>query len=369
MRVFQSAEGVIVSEPYAFHRGLSVGDRIELPTPSGVEEIPILGVFYDYGSDRGAVMMSRRLYDRLFDDPGVTSLGLFLAPGADSEAVVRDLLASVPERRTVIARSNDSLRAASLEVFDRTFEVTAVLRLLAFIVAFVGVLSALMALELERAREFGVLRASGLTPGQVWTLVMTQTGLMGLNCGRPRGADGDRALRRHDLRDQQEIVRMDAGHADRFGRDRSGGRTGAGRGVIGRALPRVADVTHVARRRAAERMKRSVGVVGAVTLLLGCSGEEERPGQAHLSLVETLAGADTVGYARAMEPRPFDFPRDHGPHPRFRTEWWYVTGNLTSTAGRDFGFQFTIFRNALSPGPRRPTRGGGPTRHTWRTSP
>ena len=183
MRAFQSAEGVIVSEPYAFHRGLSVGDRIELPTPSGVEEIPILGVFYDYGSDRGAVMMSRRLYDRLFDDPGVTSLGLFLAPGDDSEAVVRDLLASVPERRTVIARSNDSLRAASLEVFDRTFEVTAVLRLLAFIVAFVGVLSALMALELERAREFGVLRASGLTPGQVWTLVMTQTGLMGLIAG------------------------------------------------------------------------------------------------------------------------------------------------------------------------------------------
>ena len=183
MRAFQSAEGVIVSEPYAFHRGLSVGDRIELATPSGLEEIPILGVFYDYGSDRGAVMLSRRIYDRLFDDPGVTSLGLFLAPGADSEAVVRDLLALVPEGRTVIARTNDSLRAASLEVFDRTFEVTAVLRLLAFIVAFVGVLSALMALELERAREFGLLRASGLTPRQVWTLVVTQTGLMGLVAG------------------------------------------------------------------------------------------------------------------------------------------------------------------------------------------
>ncbi len=183
MRAFQGAEGVIVSEPYAFHRGLSVGDRIELPTPSGVEEIAILGVFYDYGSDRGVVMMRRGIYDRLFDDPGVTSLGLFLAPGADSEAVVRDLLALVPEGRTVIARTNDALRAASLEVFDRTFAVTAVLRLLAFIVAFVGVLSALMALELERAREFGVLRAVGLTPGQVWTLVVTQTGLMGLVAG------------------------------------------------------------------------------------------------------------------------------------------------------------------------------------------
>ena len=96
-------------------------------------------------------------------------------------------------------------------------------------------------------------------------------------------------------------------------------------------------------------MKRALGVVGAVALLLGCSGEDQRPGRARLSLVETLAVADTVGYARAMEPRSFDFPRDHGPHPRFRTEWWYVTGNLTSTAGRDFGFQFTVFRSALAP--------------------
>jgi predicted secreted hydrolase len=68
-----------------------------------------------------------------------------------------------------------------------------------------------------------------------------------------------------------------------------------------------------------------------------------------LSLVETLSGADTIGYERAEEPRPFDFPLDHGPHPGFRTEWWYVTGNLTSTDGRDFGFQLTIFRNALAP--------------------
>jgi putative ABC transport system permease protein len=89
----------------------------------------------------------------------------------------------VPAGRTVITRTNDALRAASLEVFDRTFQVTSVLRLLAFIVAFVGVLSALMALELERSREFGVLRATGVTPGEVWKLVVTQTGLIGLAAG------------------------------------------------------------------------------------------------------------------------------------------------------------------------------------------
>ncbi|MDH3423684.1 MAG: ABC transporter permease, partial [Gemmatimonadota bacterium] len=183
MQRFTAAEGVIVSEPFAFRRGSSRGDLVTIPTPAGEQSLEVLGVFYDYGSDQGAVMMTRALYDRFFDDPGVTSLALFVGPGVDSEAVVRDLLGQVSAGRTVIARTNDSLRTASLEVFDRTFRVTAVLRFLAFIVAFVGVLSALMALELERSRELGVMRAWGLTPGQLWRLVLTQTGLMGLVSG------------------------------------------------------------------------------------------------------------------------------------------------------------------------------------------
>jgi putative ABC transport system permease protein len=183
MTRFRSGGAVIVSEPYAYRRGLRVGDPVALTGVGGEVEIPIAGVFHDYGSEQGTVMMARRLYDRIFDDPGVTSLGLFLDDGADSEWVVQELLALVPEGRAVIARSNDTLRAASLEVFDRTFQVTAVLRLLAFIVAFVGVLSALAALQLEKARELGLLRAQGLTPGQLWRLVVTQTGLIGLASG------------------------------------------------------------------------------------------------------------------------------------------------------------------------------------------
>lgn len=183
MDAFQAGAGALVSEPYAFHRGLAVGDSVELRAPAGSTELEILGVYYDYGSDRGAMIVPRRLYDRLYDDAGITSLGLFLAPGADSRRVAADLLTLVPQGRTVVARTNDTLRDASLEVFDRTFEVTAVLRLLAFIVAFVGVVSALMALELERVRELGVLRAVGLTPAQVSGLVVAQTGLMGLVAG------------------------------------------------------------------------------------------------------------------------------------------------------------------------------------------
>jgi predicted secreted hydrolase len=68
-----------------------------------------------------------------------------------------------------------------------------------------------------------------------------------------------------------------------------------------------------------------------------------------MSLSATLGGADTTGYARAVLPRPFVFPDDHGPHPQYRTEWWYVTGNLGDAEGRRVGYQLTIFRNALAP--------------------
>jgi predicted secreted hydrolase len=86
----------------------------------------------------------------------------------------------------------------------------------------------------------------------------------------------------------------------------------------------------------------------ALVMLIACEAAEPPTPATRLSLLETLAGADTSGYERALAPRPFVFPGDHGPHPTFRTEWWYVTGNLTAAGGREFGFQLTIFRSALA---------------------
>jgi putative ABC transport system permease protein len=96
---------------------------------------------------------------------------------------VQELRVLAGSEQLLDIRSNRALRETSLEIFDRTFAITGVLQLLATIVAFVGILAALMALQLERARELGVLRANGLTPGQLWGLVLGQTGLMGLAAG------------------------------------------------------------------------------------------------------------------------------------------------------------------------------------------
>jgi putative ABC transport system permease protein len=176
---FQDDGAAIVSEPYAYRHGLTVGGAVRLRTDRGERAFPVVGVFADYGSDQGVVMVSRRTYEASWEDRGVSSLGLVLALGVDPEAAVGTLRARAGGDQALLIRSNRALRESSLEIFDRTFAITAVLRVLATAVAVIGVLSALMALQLERARELGVLRAQGLTPREVGRLVLAETGLLG----------------------------------------------------------------------------------------------------------------------------------------------------------------------------------------------
>ena len=84
--------------------------------------------------------------------------------------------------------------------------------------------------------------------------------------------------------------------------------------------------------------------------LAGQTLAEADPGQT-LTVDKLLGGAEEGNYARADRPREFLFPSDHGPHPQFKTEWWYYTGNLLSENDRRFGYQLTFFRSALSPEP------------------
>ncbi len=180
---FQNEAAVIISEPYAYRHQLSLDDALQLRTDRGERAFRVVGIFTDYGSDQGIVMMSRRTYDQWWQDAKVSSLGVYAEPNMDVDHLVASLRRLAGAEHDVLIRSNWTLRQASLEIFDRTFTITTVLHLLTTVVAFIGVLSALMALQLERARELGVLRAIGYTPGQVWGLMTSQTGLMGLIAG------------------------------------------------------------------------------------------------------------------------------------------------------------------------------------------
>ena len=175
--------GVMVSEPFAFRRGITPENAaITLATSRGNVTFPVIGVYYDYTSDQGAVFMADPVYRQYYSDPYISTLAVFLQPGADLSAAleaVRDELAGTD----MLVRSNRALRDNVFEVFERTFAITQALRMLAVAVAFIGILSALMALQIEQARQFGVMRANGMSRRQLWAFTLIQTAAMGVTAG------------------------------------------------------------------------------------------------------------------------------------------------------------------------------------------
>ena len=181
---WHSGELVLISQPFAYRRQLQVGDQLELFTVDGWRSFGVGAVFQDYGSDSGTLILPRPLYADLWDDPAISSFGLVLTEAADLDALSRRVDTLLAERDiTASVQTNRAIRELSLTIFDRTFTITKVLRLLAIGVAFVGILSALMALELERARDYAVLRATGMTAGQLRALILIQTSAMGIAAG------------------------------------------------------------------------------------------------------------------------------------------------------------------------------------------
>jgi putative ABC transport system permease protein len=175
--------GVIVSEPFALKRGITPErNGLTLMTDRGSHTFTVIGVYYDYSTDQGTVFMTDNIYRQFYDDPYISTLAVFVESGADPDATlarIREALAGTD----LNARSNAALRASVFEVFERAFSITIALRLLATVVAFIGILSALLALQLEQTRQYGTMRAIGLTPGQLWRYTLIQTGLMGTTAG------------------------------------------------------------------------------------------------------------------------------------------------------------------------------------------
>ncbi len=177
-------EGIVISESLLIREALAIPpEPFVLETVNGPQSFPVLAVFYDYASDQGTMFIDNDVYLAQWQDSRIGSMGLFLEPGVSAEETLEQLRASFQGRQDLLIQSNRGLRQGSLEIFDRTFAITAALRLLAIVVAFIGVLSALMSLQLERVREMGVLRATGMTVRQMWSLTLLETALMGTTAG------------------------------------------------------------------------------------------------------------------------------------------------------------------------------------------
>jgi len=180
---FDEEEAVLVSEPFAYKNQLGSGDTLILVTRSGGKPFRIAAIYQSYDAGSGSVFMSRATYVKHWNDETIDALGIYLERGADIEKVMLELKRTSNGKQAILVRSNRDVRDLSLQIFDRTFVITNVLYWLAVSVAVIGILGAMLALQLERARELAVLRALGMTPGQLGRMVTLQTGLIGLLSG------------------------------------------------------------------------------------------------------------------------------------------------------------------------------------------
>ncbi|MFI4886623.1 MAG: ABC transporter permease [Steroidobacterales bacterium] len=169
---------LLLSDSLAWRLRLGPGQSLVLLTASGERQFPIAGIYHEYGSGLGSAMISLAVYRRLWRDDAITAVGLYLQNGVAAASEIPRLEAAADGHQALLIRSNADIRAMSLDIFDRTFIITRVLYWLAAAVAAIGLVSALLAWELDRARELSVLRALGLTPRGAAALVAAQTVFM-----------------------------------------------------------------------------------------------------------------------------------------------------------------------------------------------
>ncbi|MEM7251719.1 MAG: FtsX-like permease family protein, partial [Pseudomonadota bacterium] len=178
---WQAGRGVWVSEPYAFRHALSIDDSVELISPRGTVALRVLGIYRDYSSEHGVILIHREGYERAWGTLAMRSMGVY----GDDESIANTMRTALVAKlaalgEPALVRSNRELTAASLEVFDRTFLITEALRIVALVVAAIGIANALMAMQLERGHELAVMRVVGLTPRGLFMVVEYQAMAIGL---------------------------------------------------------------------------------------------------------------------------------------------------------------------------------------------
>ena len=170
----------MISEPLAYHLQRRAGDMLVLPTPAGPKSFRIAGIYTDYGSERGVVAISLARFRYYWHDSHVHGLGVYPRAGAARDLLERDLNALLPPHGELNVWSNAALKERSLAVFDRTFAITHALTLFAAAIAALGVFNALLALHLERGREYAMLLATGLAPLTLRITLYLQTLIIAL---------------------------------------------------------------------------------------------------------------------------------------------------------------------------------------------
>lgn len=170
---------VLVSEVFANRFHLREGETIEIPSPRGPVAFEVGGIFYEYSTDGGKLVIDRSIYSEQWQDPRINVVAIYLKEGVSADTIRQALVQNWGAAGlTFITQS--AFKAQILEIFDQTFLITYGLEWIAVVVALLGITNTLLVSILERRREIGILRAVGGSESQVVRVVLIEAFYMGL---------------------------------------------------------------------------------------------------------------------------------------------------------------------------------------------
>jgi putative ABC transport system permease protein len=179
LRSLKGQNRAIVTQSFASKHNLRTGDEIRIPLRGTTVPLTVAGIYYDYTSERGFVIMDRAIMLKVLPGQPPTNLGVYLKPGENTDRVLDQI-----RRRTsaygIDAAPNRDLRRQAVLIFDRTFAVTWALEGVAIIVAMLGAANSLLAMVLSRRREFGLLQYLGGASAQIRRMILVEAGMIGL---------------------------------------------------------------------------------------------------------------------------------------------------------------------------------------------
>ena len=173
---------VLVSQPFfrRFHLGL--GDTISLATPSGQRDFKIAGVYIDYTTEGGVILVDWQTYRKFWQDDAINGIGIYIDKnsGVTATQLQAELRPKIAPYGDYLIKSNQELRDQVFRIFDQTFSVTYILQTIGIIISALGIFLSLTILVAERRREISILRAIGASRGQIEAMVLWEAGIIGL---------------------------------------------------------------------------------------------------------------------------------------------------------------------------------------------
>ena len=173
---------VLVSQPFfrRFHLGL--GDTINLATPTGRRDFKISGVYIDYTTEGGVILVDWKTYRKYWQDDSINGLFLYIdkKSGLTAAQVQAELRPKLAPFGDYLIKSNQELHEQVFRIFDQTFSVTYILQTIGIIISALGIFLSLTILVTERRREISILRAVGASRAQIEAMVLWEAGIIGL---------------------------------------------------------------------------------------------------------------------------------------------------------------------------------------------